>query len=425
MLNKPILSRTGLNSHQIKALQVALDQKRRGEVIDVPAGKSYGAELEVLVKMGEDMTKRFTRDFQAESWPVHFVLLDSKISNAYAYWMASFEVICMTTTLAREIDELCDDVARYLVNHAGNVSGFSYLRDIELTIEVKSASLKGLLVQGVMAFFVGHEAGHLLAGHKPVVLAAAAGAGGDLQGEKDPEFEFFVDDFIAEVASKNEGAGVHSLRLNAHEIDADVQGFSLTARFWLELQEVTQSGVKWPAEAALLPAVSSKPDRLLLLASTGAAIAMSLMGFKQFKGDWNKQETHPLTAVRCVVGLAVLANRLADRPQERLTLQLQGECIEALSLVHSRLASILLMAAKADGEYSQVAQMLKDKPEDQQLGVMFHATGVAQAVALSNDVVKFLAELLREFKACAPERAKAIRVPQEMLVEWSAVVSTP
>lgn len=56
---------------------------------------------------------------------------------------------------------------------------------------------------------------------------------------------------------------------------------------------------------------------------------------------------------------------------------------------------------------------------------MIRAKGVAQAVALSNDVVKFLTELCKEFKACAPERAKAIRVPQEMLFAWSAVVSTP
>lgn len=69
-----------------------------------------------------------------------------------------------------------------------------------------------------MAFFVGHEAGHLLAGHQPVLLAAAAGADGYKEGEKDPEF--FVDEFIAEAASKNESASVHSLRLNARMFKA-------------------------------------------------------------------------------------------------------------------------------------------------------------------------------------------------------------
>lgn len=267
-----------------------------------------------------------------------------------------------------------------------------------------------------MAFFVGHEVGHLCAGHKPVMTTAAA-----TENEQEGEEDFFVDDFIVEAASKDDGPGVHSLRLNAHEVDADVQGIALTAAFWLNLHDVTRSDSELSSEVDLIRAASSRSDRLLLLASTGVAIAMSLMSFKQFDGNWNKQPTHPLTAVRCIVGLTVLANKLAASPLEQLTLQLPQECIEALSLVHSRLGSILLRAAQYDGVYSEVTQMLKDVPNNTKLGVMFHATGMTQAVAKSNDVIRYLAELSEEFNACAPRRDMAIRVPRNLLTEWGAV----
>lgn len=82
------------------------------------------------------------------------------------------------------------------------------------------------------------------------------------------------------------------------------------------------------------------------------------------------------------------------------------------------------MADQSEEKYSQVARMLRDTPSKKRLELMFNATGIAQAVAMSNDVVKLLAELGVEFNACVSQRAKAIRVPREMLVEWSAVVLT-
>ncbi|PJC96467.1 hypothetical protein GQ37_022640 [Janthinobacterium sp. BJB1] len=411
--------RTKLNDNQIEALQRALDYKKRGTVIDLPAGKVYNGDIEILAKVGEVLTERFTDHVRPGGWPVRFVVIESRISNAYAYWMSSFEAICMTTSLAREIDSLCDDVASYLVGHHHERSGFAYIHDVGLSDEVKRASLKGLLIQGVMAFFVGHEAGHLLAGHKPVIIAAASAAtAGDEDSE---ELEFVSDDFFTEASSTAAVAGLHSLRLNAHEIDADVQGFALTAAFWLDLHEVTRSDFKLSAETELVLAASSSPDRLLLLASTGAAIAMSLMGFAQLSGNWERQATHPLTAVRCVVGLAVLANRLAAQQQQKLTLQLQPECIEALSMVHSRLGSILLRAARSDGKYTDVARLLEDAPSNRRLGLMFEATGVAQAISKSDEVVRFLAEMSAEFNASASQRSTAIRVPMENLVEWTAI----
>lgn len=412
----PKPTRINLNANQINALQLALDSKGRGRIINLLVGDTYDAEIEDLAILGEKLTKKFTGHFLPGSWQVRFIVLDSGIRNAYAYWMNSFEAICITNALARQIDSLCDDVASYLVNHSDERSGFAYIRDVELTTEEKLASLKGLLLQGAMAFFIGHEVGHLCAGHKPVMTAARAVATPDQECSEEPKY--FVDEFIAQATSKNESLSIHSIRLNAHEVDADVQGLALSAAFWLEL---AGGADKSPAQAELVRAASSTQERLLLLASTGVAIAMSLMGFEQLKDDWNKQATHPLTAVRCVVGLAVLAHRLKAKPPEYLTLHLERECIEALSLVHSRLGSILLRMTESEGPQSEVAQKLRDVPSNEKLKFMFHATGVAKAVVESNDVVEYLAELSAEFNACEASRSKAIRVPEKMLANWSAV----
>ncbi len=416
----PISSRTGLNASQVKALQNSLNLFKRGTVIDVPVGSTYG-DLENLGKVGEDLTQRFTRHFLQGSWRVHFMLLDSDKSNAYAYWMNSFEAVCVTSTMAREIDALCGDVARYLIQHPGKGSGFAYIHDVPLSLEVREASLKGLLMQGAMAFLVGHEAGHLAAGHKPVLLAKANAAGA--VAEHSEESDVVVDQFVATAKTEDDRAGKHSLRLNAHEVDADVQGFALTAVYWLTVRNEVCSEADLPHDAALILAACSMPERLLLLASTGAAITLSLMGFKEFKDDWNSQSTHPLTSVRCVVGLGALGKMLGDDGAQHLPLELRRECWEALSLVHSRLGSLILDAARYDGNYSAFARQLENTPREDKLNMMFRGTGVAQAVEKSNEVVSYLAALSAEFNACAPQRANALRVPLTSLIQWSAADS--
>ena len=122
-------SRTDLNDNQIMALQNALNAKGRGKIINVPVGGEYAVDLETVAGVGEELTKRFTRHFLKDSWRVRFLLLESNRSNAYAYWMSSFEAICITSTLVREIDTLCDDVASYLVRHKDERSGFTYLHE--------------------------------------------------------------------------------------------------------------------------------------------------------------------------------------------------------------------------------------------------------------------------------------------------------
>lgn len=415
-------NRLGLTRNQIAKLQEALDEKAHGKVIVVRAGRSYGAHLELIAQVGERLTAQFTSHFDKDL-PVHFVMLGSGKSNAYAYWMNSFEAICMTTTLAQEIAGLCGDVAEYLVRLHGGSGGFAYLQDVAMPPDVKHAALTALLIRGVMAFFIGHEVGHVWAGHKPIMVRTTA-ATAEPDGDRQEAAECFGDAVIAEAAAGEEGAGGDALRLNAHELDADVQGMVLTAAFWRQLRDQAQAGGGRPEDAALRAAAMASHDRLLLLASSALAIAMSLMSFKQFSGAW-LQPTHPLTAVRCLVGLRVLANALAETTEQYLTLELPGPSVEALTMVHMRLASLVLKAGKVDGQYSDLALQLKHAPgSDDQVQLMYRATGVSQAVERSNDVVAFLAQLGAEFNACAPLRARALHGTGDALVQWSAVPAT-
>ncbi|TAK93503.1 MAG: hypothetical protein EPO09_12425 [Aquabacterium sp.] len=411
-----ISSRTGLNSNQIKALQDLLDVDRRGKVVDAPGDGTYD-DMNPLAKVGEDLTERFTQGFEVGSFRVHFLLLDSEKSNAYAYWMKSFEAVCMTTTMAREIDALCGDLANHLVQHPGESGGFAYIHEVPISSNLREASLKSLLVQGAMAFLVGHEVGHLAAGHKPLFLKKTSVAGAMAENRKVTDVA--VDQFVATAATDYCDEGGHSLRFNAHEVDADVQGVAFAAAHWLAIQSEVSTSAHLPDSADLIRAACANPSRLLLLASTGMAVSFSLMGFKQWGNDWNSQPTHPLTAVRCVVGLGVLDNLLDDNVPQGSPLELGPDCLEGLSLVHSRLGSILLDAARSDGQYSEFARKLEDTLENDRLNLMFHGTGVAQAVQKSSEVASYLADLSAEFNACAQQRALALRVPLASLVPWS------
>lgn len=414
--------RIDLSSSQIKSLQQSLDMNARGKVVDVPLGTAYDDILETVARVGEEMTKEFTgpSSFKPGGWRVRFLLLESGTSNAYAYWMTSFEAICLTTTLAREIDTLCDVVAKSIVRDSRKGGGFAFLQELDIPPRDKWAMLKGVLMQGAMAVYVGHEAGHLAAGHKPVMTSGASAT-----EAADPQADclLYVDDFVSASHDEEGAPTTRSLRLNAHEVDADVQGFGLTARYWQRRRDHVLTAKKLPPDATVLRAACAQPERLLLVASTGAAIAIALMGFKTFSHDWNKQRTHPLTAVRCVVGLGALANLLAGDVGPESTLLLRPECMEALSVVHARLGTLLLTVAKYDGKHSDLTRRLEvTRDPNQRLLLMFNATGVAQALTQSNDVVRYIAQLCKEFGACAPMREPAIRAVPNGLVEWSAVV---
>jgi hypothetical protein len=418
-------SRVDLSANQITLLQKSLDAKARGKIMDVPLGTPYDDhELETIARIGEEMTKEFTgpSHFKPGGWRVRFLLLDSEASNAYAYWMTSFEAICLTTAMAREIDLLCDVVAKSIVRDSKKGGGFAFLHEIDIAPEEKWAMLKGVLMQGAMAVFIGHEAGHLSAGHRPAITSSASAT--ESEGTQAEDVLLYVDDVITAPAADEGPPPPLSLRLNAHEVDADVQGFGMTARYWQKRCDDIRAAKEFPPQATILKAACARPERLLLIASTGAAIAISLMGFKTFAADWNKQPTHPLTAVRCVVGLAALAKLLTGDEGAKSTLLLRPECMEALSVVHARLGTILRAAAKHDGKHSDLTLKLAGAlNNDQRLQLMFNATGVAQAMTRSNDVVRYIAQLHAEFSACAPLRLHAIRALPNRLVEWSAVAA--
>lgn len=418
-------NRSDLSADQVKALQTSLDSRGHGKIIEVRAGMQYDEDVEQIAAVGEKLMQTFTGRFVPGGWRVRFVMLDSEASNAYAYWKSGFEAICMTNTLAREIDYLCNDVALSIGGNHNSASGFAYLKDIDIPEDHKLGMLKGLLVQAVVAVFLGHEAGHLGAGHKPVFFGntAAADSGESLVDEP----ALFVDELFAAAKSADSGSSAHSARFNAHEVDADVQGFALASAFWLTSQRQLGAMAAPPYEATVMKAAFATPERLLLLVSTGAAIAVSLMGFKKFTGEWDQQTSHPLTALRCLIGLTVLGKLITgDEPDQcdedgHLPLMLRPECMEALSLVHARLGEIVLAAAKVDGKYSPFTLRLKKANKVGRLRLMFRATGIAQAVAKSKDVVRYLAELSAEFDACASLRKGAIRVVPATLVQWSAL----
>jgi hypothetical protein len=411
-------SRTGLGLNQIAALERTLNTRKYGRLIDTKKGSSYG-KYEAVARVGEELTGFFTQHFSKKGSRVHFTLLGSKIANAYAIWQQSFETISLTSRMAMEVEALAGYVAKYLAERSSNDSGFSYVHDIPLESAEREAALKSLLLQGAVAFLIGHEAGHLAAGHKPILLGTAMATA--QRKRRRTARGVVLDRVVMAKAVAGPAQQVkNSLRLNAHEVDADVQGIALTAAYWLSIRGELQTSTSPPVDAALMLEACAQPERLLLLASTGAAIALSMFGYKAFEADWSNQCTHPLTAVRCVVALGALGKLMIGHASNS-ALELCQECTEALMIVHQRLASLYLEAADADGQSSPVEQMLRAAAVDERMQLILRVTGIAQAVENSSALAGYLSELSAEFDSCGETRRPYIRVSEDSLLRWTAV----
>ena len=87
---------------------------------------------------------------------------------------------------------------------------------------------------------------------------------------------------------------------------------------------------------------------------------------------------------------------------------------------------MLRLAAKNGGEPNDLTRRFEETPDPgDRLLLMFDATGIAQAITYSNQVVAYLAQLSKEFNACAKLRENAVRALPGILVEWSAMVTDP
>lgn len=403
-------SRTGLSPSQLAVLQSTLTNEKRGKIVHVSIGRSYG-KMESVPGIAEWLTELYASRFAKTTRLVSFVFVGSKKSNAYVYWYSSFDVVCITSAMAKELDHLAGELAWRLVQNVRKGGGFSFLDESPLTSSERRAAVKSLLLQGAVAFVVGHEFGHLAGGYDGVAAQGAQAA--SLRRKRKRQEGVLLDQFLSGASAMSSGeAG--ALRSQAHELDADVQGMALAWVSWEALRcELDDPAFLANPRKQLLREACSTPERMLLLACTGAAIALSLFGYRQPEGDG-----YPLTAVRCIVGLGVLNKMFMDN-REGSPLELSPESTEALILVHQLLGDYVLRAAQTSPEPWPLAETLEATAVADRANVMLRATGIVPALEKPELLRSYLSSLADAFNECAALRAPKARMEQERLVRWS------
>jgi Peptidase family M48 len=409
-------SRSGLTPNQLQVLQSNPRINEIGTVLDIPYGQKYQA-IEEVIGEAEYLVGMLSSHASNKNWRLHFVPVRSNTANAYAIWQSSFQAVCITTQLINELDVLSDQVTRYLLSQSNNESRFSFLKHQPFTLEKSCQILKKLLLRGAVAFVVAHEVGHIIAGHQGALSSIPCAK----QSESE-EVATVLDAFA--LKNSDEPLNSDSLLTNAHELDADIQGIHLTAAMWKQLQAAFLKSDPNSDDRVLINHAVENDEKLLLIASAGAMIALALFGFQSFSNDWKQRPSHPLTAVRCFAVLSLLSDLILRPSEEKsgllgVNLNLHPVCAEALFAIHGALGRIVLKAYTSGGLDTDVARQLHETPSSSRLSFMLQVTGIQSVVENINEVKALFHQLGAELKKHETKRNPFVRVSNESLIQWS------
>lgn len=405
------MSKSGMNQAQSSQFAQWLASSDMGTAIDTNSNGQLGP-LELGSELGRRLCATAHRDY-LPNLPLFFVPIDHPKSNAYACWLGSFDVVAITARLMREVETLSLRTASYIlaVGQKGTDetqrSSFAQLFAQAPFSEKHLDGLAGLLSQGILAFLVGHEVGHLVAGHRGTFekyqwSKSAVGMGCINEANQAPR-----DEYIAKV-------------LNAHEIDADIQGLQFLLEHWSLVchNSKRSDGISIDQEVAAKifhTLLANNLDRVFMSVLV-VSMALALLGFQDYQKGSLLRPTHPLTAVRMLAAAKLLPLMLGT--QSTYTELIQRQCVEAISVVHSVLGSILLDSL-ALGENFQAAHELKATPVEGRLDVMLDLTGISPAIRDFESFGMYFKELACAFEDTAHLRTSHRRWTIERIHSWT------
>ncbi|AJK45826.1 hypothetical protein BGL_1c13040 [Burkholderia plantarii] len=340
--------------------------------------------------------------------------------NAYAIWLANCDIVMITAGLLREI-EIMSSVASRMAMSGINHSNSTFSRTLgKIKIDTGTHSavdqaLAGLIAQGVFSFIVGHEIGHLAAGHlgiihKYPVISAKTPTSGSAIAE------------ISAVALTQEKGRVER---NSMEIDADIQGCHVLMHHWdLVLANVLADTDQHPEKrlaVEVFAGLLADTDAKIFLSISCLGMAIALLGFGDFDEKRLLGKSHPLQAMRFLVGMRTIIE-LSDHHEEAHLAMIRTAGAEAMAYLHAVLGSLILKSHEAGNE-TQCSNLLNQTAPQQRTELVMQWTGMSAAIAAMEEVGSQLGALATAFQSTAALREPHLRWPAHQLVDWSVAAT--
>lgn len=379
---------------------------------------AYLVSLEAETTLARRMCKLAAARYEKKR-PLYFLPVQSKISMARALWLGDFDAVIVTAPLIREIQALATKAASMACDSAlrpgtGCRSRFSRIGTERLQQPSASNVLQGLLTQGMFAFLIGHEIGHLAGGHLGVIQAyrhprkaeAPTGAIGA------------IDDAAGEPDVGDPKVAVH---LNAIEVDADVQACDFLERHWTWVcnnakKSLLEADPDKRLAAEIFTVLLDSPESRFFISMVCMTSMIALLGLGDFDPTRLLRKTHPVSATRVITAMRTLTCMCSLDPVARLDLY-RNESAEAISFVHCVLGSILIQARKYD-QSNPVAQQLALVAPAERLAFLLAQTGIQGAIESMEDIRLHTQTLAAAFNKTLRIRIPHRRFAHDELVRW-------
>jgi hypothetical protein len=414
----PSKYKSGITDEHLQTLGKWIGEEYAESPIEVHVGNSL-ASLEQESELARRMCRLAARRY-AKPRPLYFLPVQSKISNARALWLDGFDAVTVTAPLIREIQAYAAcaaEMARGSALHpkTGQRSSFACV-GVELLQDPAAAEvLTGILTQGMFAFLIGHEIGHLAAGHIGVIQAYRhpgknSASAGELGATSDAAGEPDIGDPTV------------AMHLNAIEIDADVQACDFLLRHWQWVRDNARDSLEDPDQDKRLAAdivtnlLNDKRSRFFISMVCMTSM-IALLGFGEFDPERLLRKSHPLSAMRVITAMDTLASLYEFDSVSRQMLY-RNEATEGICFVHAVLGRILVRAGKSDAT-NKVAQHLISLKPAEQLPFLLQQTGIQGAIEALEKIALHTQDLAAAFNSTHRLRVAHRRFANDDIVRWS------
>jgi hypothetical protein len=396
----------------LERLRRYLEENKYGELILTDTGLDDDDKYLVLV--GQQMCASARQRYKpALTQPLHFLPLASADLNARVAWIDGCDVVMVCTGMFDALKRL----ARLEAAKAYNIANKREMRSIfgGLFEQVKSGerahlALKRMFLRGAMAFLVGHEIGHLVAGHQGVFGKFTAFGPGASANEG-------AIDEIGCASMADAATGPARLAVNSLEIDADVQGCKLLETTWLAAHPNDE------VERAVLHYMLESVERRLFISATSISAVFFLLGFNGFDKAAILQKSHPLTSARLVIALQCVSQLYrVDFAQQRASGS--SPTNEGLMFINGCFGSLLLdaYAARTDDKQPGIAAEFSALPQVERHERLLRHTGVYGAMHNILAINEQLALLRAAYDSYENNRRPRRRWMPQDLVNWTTSI---
>lgn len=410
----------GMSAARISAMKKFFKSKKKygSPIMDIEIGAS--SPIWSATEFSQDLCRIAHKTYSFHHTPLYFVPLRNDVRNAYAFHIEGFDVISITDTLIKSIDDFTFFFARYIENILNKIqpgggssrSSFGVLLSLEGDLRKNIDIFGGMLRDGVLAFLIGHELGHLAGGHLGVFGKYNTAAN---FAENTSYSEW--DEALANVNINEQGELALSSRiLVSHEVDADLQGMNFLAQHWCDILKNNELSLE---EKSVYSALLYTTPLRYIMSLTCIGIAFLLLGVKSFEYPWQDQASHPLEATRLLIAMKSLSNFFPDSNGPEL---IKAQAFESFTFVHAAWGQALIQNKPVTNQFTgrdvAIFNLLRTKSKEQRHKFLFGSTGLTSMFKAIGEMDPFLEELSNIYASEEGLRMPGRRTRAEKMVRW-------